>query len=81
MSEPIDGTEQGRAIAAATRAAAKRKHDEVVKEPSLPLPVKKKKQPRATSTHQVAIPEGYDEASQKFDPAVHGKPAFVLSST
>jgi hypothetical protein len=72
-SEPIDGTDEGRAIAAATRAAAKRKHDEVVREPSL-APIKKKgKQPKATSTHQVAIPEGFDPASQKFDPAVHGE--------
>jgi hypothetical protein len=72
--EPIDGTEEGRAIAAATRAAAKRKHDEVVREPSL-APVKKKgkQQPKATSTHQVAIPEGFDPESQTFDQAVHGE--------
>eukprot|EP00882_Tetradesmus_deserticola_P028053 GHRQ01031227.1.p1 GENE.GHRQ01031227.1~~GHRQ01031227.1.p1 ORF type:complete len:272 (+),score=160.42 GHRQ01031227.1:95-817(+) len=72
-TQPIDGTDEGRAIAAATRAAAKRKHDEVVREPSL-APIKKKgrQQPNATSTHQVAIPEGFDLAGHTFDPAVHG---------
>lgn len=73
-TQPIDGTEEGRAIAAATRAAAKRKHDEVVREPSLaPIKKKAKQQPTATSSHQVAIPEGFDPASQTFDPAVHGE--------
>jgi superfamily II RNA helicase len=72
--QPIDGTDEGRAIAAATRAAAKRKHGEVVKEPSLaPIKKKGKQQPKATSTHQVAIPEGFDPDGQTFDPAVHGE--------
>eukprot|EP00878_Enallax_costatus_P019282 GHUV01020339.1.p1 GENE.GHUV01020339.1~~GHUV01020339.1.p1 ORF type:complete len:159 (+),score=33.42 GHUV01020339.1:427-903(+) len=67
----IDGSEQGRELAAKTRQAAKRKHDEVVREPSL-VPVKKRKQPRSTSIHQVARPEGFDEAALSFDPAIHG---------
>lgn len=71
-TEAIDGTEQGRELSARTRQAAKRKHDEVVREPSL-APIKKKKQPRSTSTHQVARPEGFDETAQTFDPAVHGE--------
>lgn len=71
VTEAIDGTEQGRELAAKTRQAAKRKHNEVVREPSL-VPIKKKKQPRSTSTHQVARPEGYDEAGQTFDESIHG---------
>lgn len=68
----IDGTEQGRELAAKTRQAAKRKHDEVVREPSL-VPIKKRKQPKSTSIHQVARPEGFDEAALTFDPTIHGK--------
>eukprot|EP00775_Hariotina_reticulata_P007858 gene7858-8054_t len=67
----MEATPEGRAIAAATRDAAKRKHDEVVKDDSL-APVKKKKQPKASSTHQVAIPDGYNEAQSGLDVAVHG---------
>lgn len=68
----MEATPEGRAISAATRDVAKRKHDEVVKDDSL-APVKKKKQPKASSTHQVAIPEGYNEAQSGLDVAVHGK--------
>jgi hypothetical protein len=68
----MEATPEGRAIAAATRDAAKRKHDEVVKEDKL-VPVKKKKQPKGTSTHLVAIPEGYSEAESELDVAVHGE--------
>lgn len=70
-SGAMEATEEGRQKAAATRAAAKRKHDEVVREPA-PAPIKKKKQPKATSTHQVAAPDGYDEAANGLDPGVHG---------
>lgn len=70
---PIDGTEEGRAIAAAAREAAKRKHEEVVREPSgLSQKKAKKAAPRTkTSTHTVAVPEGYQPDGQR-DAAVYG---------
>ena len=72
---PIDGTDEARAIAAAAREAAKRKHDEVVKpeEPQALGKRSKKQQKRtATSTHTVAVPEGYEGDAQQRDPAVYG---------
>lgn len=71
---PIDGTAEGRARAAAAREAAKRKHAEVVKEEE-PRPLGKKAKkavPRtSTSTHTVAVPEGYEPETVR-DAAVFG---------
>jgi hypothetical protein len=71
---PIDGTDEARARAAAAREAAKRKHDELVK-PEEPKPASKKPKkatPRIkTSTHTVAVPEGYEPDTQR-DAAVFG---------
>lgn len=72
---PIDGTDEARALAAAAREAAKRKHDEVVKrEESQPSGKKLKKAPAPrtkTSTHTVAVPDGFAPDVQR-DEAVHG---------
>lgn len=73
---PIDGTDEARAIAAAAREAAKRKHEEIVKpEQAAPQAKKTKKastsQRTATSTHTVAVPDGF-EADTKRDAAVYG---------
>lgn len=71
---PIDGTDEARARAAAAREAAKRKHDELVK-PEEPKPASKKAKKAAprtkTSTHTVAVPEGYEPDTQR-DAAVFG---------
>lgn len=72
---PIDGTDEARALAAAAREAAKRKHDEVVKpEESQPSGKKSKKAPAPrtkTSTHTVAVPDGFAPDVQR-DEAVYG---------
>jgi len=73
---PIDGTDEARAIAAAAREAAKRKHEEVVRpEQQAPQAKKTKKastsQRTATSSHTVAVPEGF-EPDPKRDAAVYG---------
>lgn len=73
---PIDGTDEARARAAAAREVAKRKHEEVVKpqEPARPAGKKAKKAvPRtSTSTHTVAVPDGYQPDAQR-DAAIHGE--------
>lgn len=78
QAAPIDGTEEGRAIAAAARSVAKRKHEEVVKpdEQKQAKPAGKKSKKAApartsTSTHTVAVPEGYEPDVQR-DAAVFG---------
>ncbi len=76
---PIDGTDEARARAAAARQAAareaKRKHEEVeVQEPSGLIKKKAKKAVvrTKTSTHTVAVPEGYQPDEQQRDEAVYG---------
>jgi hypothetical protein len=72
---PIDGTDEARALAAAAREAAKRKHDEVVKPEESQASVKKSRKapaPRTkTSTHTVAVPDGFAPDVQR-DEAVYG---------
>jgi hypothetical protein len=72
---PIDGTDEARALAAAAREAAKRKHDEVVKPEESQVSGKKLKKvpaPRTkTSTHTVAVPDGFAPDVQR-DEAVYG---------
>lgn len=74
QAAPIDGTDEARKIAAAARETAKRKHDEVVK-PEEPQPLGKKARKQVartpTSTHTVAVPEGYEQDAQR-DTAVYG---------
>lgn len=74
---PIDGTDEARARAAAAREAAnvaKRKVEEVVRDPPSGLSKKARKAtPRTkTSTHTVAVPEGFQPDAQQRDPAVYG---------
>jgi hypothetical protein len=77
---PIDGTDEGRARAAAAREAAKRKHEEVVREPSGLSKKAKKAVPRTkTSTHTVAVPEGYEPDVQR-DAAVYGTLSEALAA-
>lgn len=77
---PIDGTDEGRARAAAAREAAKRKHEEVVREPSGLSKKAKKAVPRTkTSTHTVAVPEGYEPDVQR-DAAVYGTLSAALAA-
>lgn len=72
---PIDGTDEARARAAAAREVAKRKHEEVVK-PEEPRPAGKKSKKTvlrtSTSTHTVAVPDGYQPDAQR-DAAIHGE--------
>ncbi len=70
----LDGTEEGRAMAAATRQAAKRKVEEQPRDAEALPSAKKAKvaqQRRPTATHTVAVPDGYTPAAQ-LDPSVHG---------
>lgn len=72
---PIDGTDEARAIAAAARSAAKRKCAEVGKAEQVKPRSKKLKAvaPRiSTSTHTVAVPDGYEPDTQR-DTAVFGE--------
>jgi hypothetical protein len=74
----MEDTEEGRQVAASVRLAAKRAHaaqaaaDEEAKS-SKRAPGPAAKGP-ATTTHEVAIPEGYDveAAAEKLDPEVYG---------
>jgi hypothetical protein len=76
----METTEEGMAVAQATRETIKRKHQEVVKE-VLPTedqqqPDSKKQKeepaPKPPCIHEVAIPKDYDPASKELDPATYG---------
>ncbi|GFR46999.1 hypothetical protein Agub_g8682, partial [Astrephomene gubernaculifera] len=72
---------EGLAAAAATRQAARKRQTDGKADangsPAQAEPATKRQQglggrPPATCTHEVAIPEGFDESSIKLDPEVHG---------
>lgn len=75
----MEATEEGRAIAAATREAAravavKREADTCAEEkppPKKPHLVR----PVPSSSHDVAIPDGFDRKAAKLDPEIYGTAA------
>jgi hypothetical protein len=76
----METTEEGMAVAQATRETIKRKHQEVVKEvqptedQEQPDNKKQKEEPapKPPCIHEVAIPKDYDPASKELDPATYG---------
>jgi hypothetical protein len=77
----MEETEEGLALAKATREIIKRKHEEIVKEDEQNKKAKTVVEPpRAPCTHEYALPEGYDVNEKQLDESTHGKWPWVLAS-